>query len=180
MAGKAPASSGTEACPGDLANLIEQLLAATAMVGRQPLAATIGPWLDATAAWSGITTWEGAMGVACARAYLELLAQAEAGLPETTFAQADFNLPEAFQPPAPRAQDSPVEILDGPRRQGARSFDPGLPALPWTGSPCTGEDKIPPFLLGGDSRPPASTGLALARPYVQEQQGSLYLLLKRH
>ena len=111
LAGKAPRPHGHRGLPGDLATLIEQLLAALAQVGRQPLGATIGQWLDAAAAWSGITTWEGAMGVACARAYLELLAQAESGLPETTFAQADFNLPEAFQPPDPQAQDSPVEIL---------------------------------------------------------------------
>ncbi len=166
---------GTEACPGDLANLIDPLLAAAAMVGRQPLAATIGQWLDAAAAWSGIAAWEGAMGVACARAYLELLAAAESGLPETTFAQADFNLPEAFQPPDPQAQDSPVEILTVHGAKGLEFDRVFLPFLDW--QPLQGEDKIPPFLL--EELPGHRLhGLALARPYVQEKQSSLYLLLK--
>jgi ATP-dependent helicase/nuclease subunit A len=167
--------AGTEACPGDLVRLTEKLLAALAQVGRQPLAATIGQWLEAAAAWSGITTWEGAMGVACARAYLELLAQAEAGLPETTFAQADFNLPKAFQPPDPQAQDSPVEILTVHGAKGLEFDRVFLPFLDW--QPLQGEDKIPPFLL--EEIPGHRLhGLALARPYVQEKQSSLYLLLK--
>ena len=166
---------GTGACPGDLANLIDQLLAALAQVGRQPLAATVGQWLDASAAWSGITTWEGAMGVACARAYLELLAAAESGLPEATFAQADFNLPEAFQPPDPQAQDSRVEILTVHGAKGLEFDRVFLPFLDW--QPLQGEDKIPPFLL--EEIPGHRLhGLALARPYVQEKQSSLYLLLK--
>jgi ATP-dependent exoDNAse (exonuclease V) beta subunit len=165
----------TEACPGDLAHLTEKLLAALAQVGRQPLAATIGQWLDETEAWSGLVTWEGAMGVACARAYLELLAAAESGLPETTFAQADFNLPEAFQPPDPQAQDSPVEILTVHGAKGLEFTRVFLPFLDW--QPLQGEDKIPPFLL--EEIPGHRLhGLALARPYVQEKQSSLYLLLK--
>ena len=115
------------------------------------------------------------MGVACARAYLELLAQAEAGLPETTFAQADFNLPEAFQPPDPQAQDSPVEILTVHGAKGLEFTRVFLPFLDW--QPLQGEDKIPPFLL--EEIPGHRLhGLALARPYVQEKQSSLYRLLK--
>ena len=97
------------------------------------------------------------------------------GLPEATFAQADFNLPEAFQPPDPRAQDSPVEILTVHGAKGLE-FHPGLSALSGLAA-LKGEDKTPPFLLeeipGRDRY-----GLALARPYVQEKQSSLYLLLK--
>ncbi|MGO9620447.1 MAG: UvrD-helicase domain-containing protein [Desulfobaccales bacterium] len=167
--------AGTEACPGNLANLLDKLLAALAQVGRQPLAATIGQWLDETEAWSGLVTWEGAMGVACARAYLELLAQAESGLPETTFAQADFSLPEAFQPPAPQAQDSPVEILTVHGAKGLEFTRVFLPWLDW--QPLQGESKIPPFLLEEIPGHPLQ-GLALARPYAQEKQSSLYLLLK--
>ncbi|MGD0827785.1 MAG: UvrD-helicase domain-containing protein [Desulfobaccales bacterium] len=167
--------AGTEACPGDLANLIDKLLAALAQVGRQPLAATIGQWLDEMDAWSGLATWERAMGVACARAYLELLAQAEFGLPEATFTQADFTLAEAFQPPDPQAQDSPVEILTVHRAKGLEFTRVFLPFLDWQS--LQGESKIPPFLLE-EIPGHRLQGLALARPYAQEKQSSLYRLLK--
>ena len=165
----------SEECPGDLASLTKSLLAALAQVGRRPLAEIVGQWLDETEAWPGITAWEGPLGVACARAYLELLAASESGLPEATFSQADFNLPEAFQPPDPRAQDSPVEILTVHGAKGLEFTRVFLPFLDW--QPLTGEDKIPPFLL--EEIPGRRVqGLALARPYVQEKQSSLYLLLK--
>ncbi len=165
----------SEGCPGDLASLTKSLLAARARVGRRPLREIVGQWLAETEAWTGIAAWEGPLGVACARAYLELLAQAESGLPEATFSQADFNLPEAFQPPDPRAQDSPVEILTVHGAKGLEFTRVFLPCLDW--QPLTGEDKIPPFLL--EEIPETRVqGLALARPYVQEKQSSLYLLLK--
>ena len=66
----------------------------------------------------GMAAWEGPPGVANARAYLDLLAEAEAGLPEATFTKADFNLQEAFQPPDPRAQESRGGDVDGARGQG--------------------------------------------------------------
>lgn len=163
------------ACPGELTSLITKLLPALAQVGRRPLAAIIGQWLAEAEAWPGIAAWEGAMGVACGRAYLELLAAAESGLPEATFGQADFNLPEAFQPPDPRAQDSPVEVLTVHGAKGLEFDRVFLPFLDWR--PLQGESKTPPFLL--EEIPGQRVqGLALARPYVQEKQSSLYLLLK--
>jgi ATP-dependent exoDNAse (exonuclease V) beta subunit len=167
--------AASEECPGDLASLTKSLLAALARVGRRPLREIVGQWLEETEAWTGITAWEGPMGVACARAYLELLAQAEFGLPEATLSQADFNLPEAFQPPDPRAQESQVEVMTVHGAKGLEFTRVFLPFLDW--QPLTGEDKIPPFLL--EEIPGHRVqGLALARPYVQEKQGSLYLLLK--
>ncbi len=165
----------TGECPGDLASLIEKLLPALEQVGRRPLAEIIGQWLVEAEAWPGAAAWEGPLGVACARAYLELLAAAESGLPEATFSQADFNLPEAFQPPDPRAQGSPVELLTVHGAKGLEFTRVFLPFLDW--QPLQGEDKIPPFLLEEIPGSPAQ-GLALARPYVQEKQSSLYLLLK--
>ena len=166
----------TGACPGDLANLADRLLLAQAQVGRRSLAEIIGQWLAAAEAWPGITAWEGAMGVACARAYLELLAAAEAGLPEATFAQADFNLPEAFQPPDPRAQDSAVEVLTVHGAKGLEFDRVFLPFLDW--QPLGNKGRTPePFLL--EEIPGHRVqGLALARPFIQEKQSSLYLLLK--
>ncbi len=92
-----------------------------------------------------MAAWEGPLGVANARAYLDLLAAAEAGLPEATFAKADFNLQEAFQPPDPRAQDSPVEILTVHGAKGLEFDQVFLPFLDW--QPLKSEDKTPPFLL---------------------------------
>ena len=168
--------AGTAACPGELAGLTTRITAALEQVGRRPLADIVGQWLAETEAWSGLAAWEGPMGVACARAYLELLAAAESGLPEATFSQADFNLPEAFQPPDPRAQDSPVEILTVHGAKGLEFTRVFLPFLDW--QPLGNKGRTPePFLLEEipDSR---VQGLALARPYLQEKQGALYLLLK--
>ena len=177
MAGEtAAASPQPRPVPGDLRALAQNLLLALDRVGRRPLADLIGQFLEETAAWPGLAAWEGPLGVACARAYLELLAASESGLPEATFAQADFNLPEAYQPPDPRAQDSPVEVLTVHGAKGLEFTRVFLPFLDW--QPLRNRRQNPgPFLLeeipGRDVQ-----GLALARPYVQEKQGSLYLLLK--
>ncbi len=167
--------SVTDACPPDLLNTIPALLEAQARVGRRPLADIISGWLDETGAWAGLAAWKGAAGVANARAYLDLLHGADAGLPEATFARADFIFPEAFQPPDPRAQDSPVEVLTVHGAKGLEFTQVFLPYLDW--QPLQSEDKNPPFLLEEIPGAPRH-GLALARPYLQEKQSSLYLLLK--
>ena len=100
------ALAGQADCPPELPGLIDSLEIALGQVGRRPLADILTDWLAATRAWTGIAAWEGPLGVASARSYLDLLAAAEAGLPEATFVKADFNLQEAYQPPDPRAQAS--------------------------------------------------------------------------
>ncbi len=170
--------AGTPECAGDLARLIKNLMTALDRVGRWPLAEVAGDFMSEVEAWAGVAAWEGPLGVACARAYLELLAQAEAGLPEATFSRADFSLPEAYQPPDPKAQDSPVEVLTVHGAKGLEFTRVFIPFLDW--QPLQREDKLAPFLLeeiagkGGGAR---VQGLALARPYAQERQDSLYLLL---
>jgi ATP-dependent exoDNAse (exonuclease V) beta subunit len=188
MAGTAPGElwpeklrrfAATPECPGDLAKLTKNLMTALDRVGRRPLAEVVGDWLAEVEAWPGVAAWEGPLGVACARAYLELLAQAEAGLPEATFTQADFSLPEAFQPSDPKAQDSPVEVLTVHGAKGLEFTRVFIPFLDW--QPLQREDKLAPFLLEeivGKSRGARVQGLALARPYAQEHQNSLYLLLR--
>ena len=102
--------------------------------------------------------------------------RAEAGLPEDTFAQADFNLPEAFQPPDPRAQESAVEVLTVHGAKGLEFDRVFLPFLDW--QPLGEKGRTPePFLLE-EIPGPRVQGLALARPFIQEKQSSLYLLLK--
>jgi ATP-dependent exoDNAse (exonuclease V) beta subunit len=167
--------AGQGDCLADLPGLAEALSQARSQVGRQPLADILTDWLEATNAWAGIAAWEGPLGVANARAYLDLLAGAEVGLPEATFVKADFNLKEAFQPPDPRAQASQVEILTVHGAKGLEFHQVFLPFLDW--QPLKSEDNTPPFLL--EEIPGRGVhGLALARPYFQEKQSSLYLLLR--
>jgi ATP-dependent helicase/nuclease subunit A len=162
-------------CPPELAALAESLENTRGQVGRRPLADLLTDWLDAARAWAGLAAWEGPQGVANARAYLDLLAAADTALPEATFGKADFNLQEAFQPPDPRAQASPVEILTVHGAKGLEFHQVFLPFLDW--QPLKSEDNTPPFLL--EEIPGSSLhGLALARPYIQEKQSSLYLLLR--
>jgi ATP-dependent helicase/nuclease subunit A len=162
-------------CPPELAALAASLDHARGQVGRRPLADILTDWLDAAGAWAGIAAWEGPQGVANARAYLDLLAAADAPLPEAAFGKTDFSLAEAFQPPDPRAQASPVEILTVHGAKGLEFHQVFLPFLDW--QPLKSEDNTPPFLL--EEIPGSSLhGLALARPYIQERQSSLYLLLR--
>lgn len=162
-------------CPRELARLGLTLTAALGQVGRRPLADILEDWLTENEAWEGLAAWEGAPGVANARTYLELLAASDSGLPEATFQATDFNLQEAFQPPDPRAQDSPVEVLTVHGAKGLEFHQVFLPFLDW--QPLRNEDKTPPFLLE-EIPGQRLSGLALARPYIQEKQSSLYLLLK--
>jgi ATP-dependent exoDNAse (exonuclease V) beta subunit len=162
-------------CPPDLQRLGGSLLNAQSQVGRRPLGDLLQAWLDEVNAWPGIASWEGPAGVANARTYLDLLNEAESGLPEATFEAADFNLEEAFQPPDPRAQSSPVEVMTVHGAKGLEFDRVFLPYLDW--GPLKNEDKILPFLL--EELPGAGvSALGLARPYFQEKQSSLYLLLQ--
>jgi ATP-dependent helicase/nuclease subunit A len=167
--------AGQDDGSGELSKLAGTLLAAQGQVGRRPLADILSEWLDNTGAWAGIAAWEGPPGVANARTYLDLLAAAESGLPEATFQKADFNLEEAFQPPDPRAQASPVEILTVHGAKGLEFDQVFLPFLDW--QPLKSEDHTPPFLL--EEIPERHLhGLALARPYIQEKQSPFYLVLR--
>jgi ATP-dependent helicase/nuclease subunit A len=167
--------ASADTCSIELAVLSRALEQAQRHVGRRPLVDILTDWLDETGAWTGIAAGEGPLGVANARTYLDLVARAEAGLPEATFLKADFNLQEAFQPPDPRAQASQVEILTVHGAKGLEFDQVFLPFLDW--QPLKSEDNTPPFLL---EEIPGSRvhGLALARPYVREKQSSLYVLLR--
>jgi ATP-dependent exoDNAse (exonuclease V) beta subunit len=162
-------------CPAHLKQLIAALLTALTRAGRQPLAEILLSFLAEVDAWPGLAGQEGAGGVANARAYLDLLAAAESGLPEATFAKADFTLAEAFQPPDPRAMGASVEMLTVHGAKGLEYDRVFIPFLDW--QPLKNEIKTPPFLL---EEIPGSRlhGLALARPYLQEKQSPLYLLLR--
>lgn len=164
-------------CPPDLTSLIQHLLAAKERVGREPLALTVEGFLEKSGAWAGIAAWEGALGVACARTYLALLAQSDAGLPEATFVKTDFALEGAYQPPDPRAEDSPVEVLTVHGAKGLEFHTVFLPFLDWRPLKMEG-NQPPPFLL--EEVPGAKTYvLGLAPPAWQSGQDSSYRLVRR-
>jgi ATP-dependent exoDNAse (exonuclease V) beta subunit len=164
-------------CPPALINLVATLSATRGRVGREPLHETLRAFLEAVDAWDGIAAWEGAAGVANARTYLELVADAESGLPEPTFLKTEFNLAEAYQPPNPQAQDSPVELLTVHGAKGLEFDWVFVPYLDWQPLKKGGRTP-PPFLL--EEIPGSSNyGLALAPPYWQTSSSLLYRSLKR-
>ncbi|MEJ5329839.1 MAG: UvrD-helicase domain-containing protein [Desulfobaccales bacterium] len=165
-----------EDCPPELLPVGRALLAAEAAAGRLPLGEVLREFLDRVEAWQGIAAWEGPLGVANARVYLDLLARAESALPQATWKKAGIFLAEAYQPPDPRAQASPVELLTVHGAKGLEFDWVLVPFLDW--NPLSGPDKNPPFLL--EEIP--GTGchaLALARPYWESQQSLLYRQLLR-
>lgn len=169
------AFAGQADCPPDLHPLLEVLLAAREQAGRRPLEEVIRDFLDRAGAWPGLAAREGALGVANARAFLELLAQVESALPEATFRQADFHLAEAYQPPDPRAQDSPVELMTVHGAKGLEFDWVFLPHLDWQP---LGKNDPPPYLL--EEIPGSGLhALALAPPYWQPEKSLLYRNLKR-
>jgi ATP-dependent helicase/nuclease subunit A len=173
---KIQAFAGTLASPGELAHLAQMLLAARERVGREPLAETLERFLNDTAAWMNIAAWEGALGVACARTYLNLLADAEEGLPETTFLKADFALEGAYQPPDPRAEDSPVEVLTVHGAKGLEFHTVFLPFLDW--EPLKMEGNLPPPFLLEEIPGTRAHVLGLAPAAWQRGADSSYRLVK--
>jgi ATP-dependent helicase/nuclease subunit A len=164
-------------CPSDLALLIQDLLGARERVGREPLAQILEGFLEKSGAWAGVAAWEGALGVACVRTYLALLAEADVGLPEATFLKADFALEGAYQPPDPRAEDSPVEVLTVHGAKGLEFHTVFLPFLDWRPLKMEGS-QTPPFLL--EEIPGARAHvLGLAPPAWQTGKDSSYQLVRR-
>jgi ATP-dependent exoDNAse (exonuclease V) beta subunit len=169
---QAAASPGGHRWP-QLALALEEIMA---QVGRLPLAGLVHQFLAETGAWSDLAAWEGAAGVANARTYLELLAQAETGVPESTYRKVDLALQEAYQPPDPQAQASRVEMLTVHGVKGLEYHQVFLPFVDW--QPLLGGGKQnPPFILEEISAS-RQHGLALAPPFWQEQPSLLYRSLK--
>jgi ATP-dependent exoDNAse (exonuclease V) beta subunit len=171
------AFAATKPCPSDVAHLAQTLLRAREWVGRETLAETLERFLEESGAWTGVAAWEGALGVACARTYLNFLVEAEASLPETTFLKADFALEGAYQPPDPRAEDSPVEVLTVHGAKGLEFHTVFLPFLDW--QPLRMEGHQPqPFLLE-EIPGTRAHGLGLAPPAWQTGKDSSYQLVRR-
>ncbi|MFP3868466.1 MAG: UvrD-helicase domain-containing protein [Desulfobacteraceae bacterium] len=164
--------AGRPSCTPELEDLVRSLEQARQQVGRQPLAVIVTELLNRGPAWAGMARLGGAAGVANVRKYLELLGQAESGLPEATLERTAFLLENAFQPADPRANRAPVEMMTVHAAKGLEFNQVFIPFLDWDPLGRIRREP-PPFLLEQlpDSRVQA---LALAKPYHQERQNALY------
>lgn len=154
---------------------IAALLEIHKRVGRQPLAELVLELLDRLDGWEVIAAWEGAAGVANVRYYLDLLTQTAAASPEETLAEVSAALTQAYQPPDPLAQDSPVEILTVHAAKGLEFEYVWVPCLDY--SPLGSGPEPEPFLLEEDP----ATGmalLALSRPAAKKDHSLLYHLVR--
>jgi ATP-dependent helicase/nuclease subunit A len=146
-------------------------------LGRDGLAELVeNLWveLDGPAAVSGNSS---TAGVANCRSYLDILAQAEQGLPEDTLAKAEMLLQNAYAPPDPGAAPSPVELMTVHRAKGLEFDVVFLPFLDWNPR-SGGRLSQPPYLV---ERLPGSRGehlIAMAPDRRREKTAGLYRLLR--
>ncbi len=195
FAGPQPLSvlAAVAACPGDfwyeklenyvaageasreLRGFYQNLTDAAAQLGRQPLQEILSNWLTTVGAWEIAARWEGAQGVANLKAYLDLLTAAAGSTPTGTLQQVTDLLQEAYQPPDPRAQDAPMEVLTVHAAKGLEYDYVYVPFLDW--EPLRSGRTQTPFLLE-EIPGTGSAILALNRPYYEEKQSTLYLVLK--
>ena len=158
----------------EVSALFQVMAAAGKRVGREPLETVLGDCLIGLDGWEKLAVWEGPQGVANARAYLEMLAGAAGATPEATLVQAEDLLAQAYQPPDPRAQDSPLEVLTVHAAKGLEFDHVFLPFLDW--QPLKTGKKDAPFLM--EEVPGTGTALiALNRSYLQQEQSVLYQTL---
>jgi ATP-dependent helicase/nuclease subunit A len=115
--------------------------------------------------------------VASCRSYLDILAQAEQGLPEDTLVKAEMLLQNAYAPPDPGAASSPVELMTVHRAKGLEFDVVFLPFLDW--NPLSGGRlSQPPYLV---EKLPGSRGehlIAMAPDKRREKTPGLYRLLR--
>ena len=116
-------------------------------------------------------------GVANCLSYLDILAQAEQGLPEDTLVKAEMLLQNAYAPPDPGAAPSPVELMTVHRAKGLEFDVVFLPFLDW--NPLSGGRlSQPPYLV---ERVPGSSGehlIAMAPDRRRQKTAGLYKLLR--
>ncbi|MGB6928202.1 MAG: UvrD-helicase domain-containing protein [Syntrophobacteria bacterium] len=146
-------------------------------MGRDGLAELVeNVWveLDGPAA---VASTSSTAGVANCRSYLDILAQAEQGLPEDTLVKAEMLLQNAYAPPDPGAAPSPVELMTVHRAKGLEFDVVFLPFLDW--NPLSGGRlSQPPYLV---ERLPGSRGkhlIAMAPDRRREKTAGLYKLLR--
>jgi len=115
--------------------------------------------------------------VANCRSYLDILAQAEEGLPEDTLVKAEVLLQNAYTPPDPGAAPSPVELMTVHRAKGLEFDVVFLPFLDW--NPLSGGRlSQPPYIVEKLPEPHGKHIIAMAPDQRREKTAGLYRLLR--
>jgi ATP-dependent helicase/nuclease subunit A len=146
-------------------------------LGREPLAALVEKiWVEldgpAAVASNGSTA-----SVANCRTYLEVLAEAEQGLPEDTLMTSEMLLQNVYAPPDPGAASSPVELMTVHRAKGLEFDVVFLPFLDW--NPLSGGRlSQPPYLVERVPGPQGEHLIAMAPDRRREKTAGLYRLLR--
>jgi len=160
-----------------MAKVWQAMTKARQRLGRDILAELVeNVWVELdgpeTVASTGSTA-----GVANCRSYLDILAQAEQGLPEETLVKAEMLLQNAYAPPDPGAAPSPVELMTVHRAKGLEFDVVFLPFLDW--NPLSGgRFSQPPYLV---ERLPGSRGehlIAMAPDRRRQKTAGLYKMLR--
>jgi len=162
--------------PPELRGFLASLAEAAEELGRIPLDELLRHWLAAAGGWEWAAQWEGAQGVANLQTYLELVATAAAATPAASLELVNDLLDQTYQPPDPRAQDAPMEVLTVHAAKGLEYDYVYVPFLDW--QPLKTRKIETPFLL--EEIPGTGTAmLALNRPYHEEEQSVFYNVLKK-
>lgn len=146
-------------------------------LGRDGLAELVEiVWVDLDGP-AAVASNSSTAGVSSCRNYLDILAQAEQGIPEDTLVRAEMMLQNAYAPPDPGAAPSPVELMTVHRAKGLEFDVVFLPFLDW--NPLSGGRlSRPPYLV---ERLPGSRGehlIAMAPDQRREKTTGLYKLLQ--
>ena len=159
------------------ARVWHSMMKARQRLGRDGLAQLVeNVWVEldgpAAVASNGSTA-----SVANCRSYLDILAQAEQGLPEDTLVKAEMVLQNAYTPPDPGAAPSPVELMTVHRAKGLEFDVVFLPFLDW--NPLSGGRlSQPPYLVEKLPEPQGKHIIAMAPDQRREKTAGLYRLLR--
>jgi ATP-dependent helicase/nuclease subunit A len=157
--------------------LFEAMAGARQRLGRDELAALVEDiWLELDGP-EAVANLASRAGVANCRRFLEILAQAEQGLPEETLERAELSLQNAYTPVDPGAAPSPVEMMTVHRAKGLEFDVVFLPFLDW--HPLAGgRSSPPPYLLERMPGPGGGHVIAMAPDRRRTQTGCGYRLLQ--
>ena len=160
------------------AELWQAITSARQRLGRDKLATLVeNVWLELGGP-EMVASHGSSASVASCRSFLDLLADAEQGVPEETLVKVELLLQHAYAPPDPGAAPSPVELMTVHRAKGLEFDVVFLPFLDWY--PLSGGRGFhPPYLL---ERLPGSTGellIAMAPDRRRDKSAGFYQLLRQ-
>ncbi|MFH0788678.1 MAG: UvrD-helicase domain-containing protein, partial [Pseudomonadota bacterium] len=146
LAGKITVFSQDSQAPEAVQRLGQVLAHYQKQVGRHPLHRVVQTVWEELSGPQKVAERFGLSGVRNCRQFLQLLFQAEKGLPEETWSHLEFRLATAYAPPDPLASRSAVQIMTVHHAKGLEFdtvFLPHIDRNPLEG----GQRESPPYLL---------------------------------